>query len=102
MALCIRDSPEQGLQGGPHLKSSISFFLSFLLKGATGYVAGNVSKSEHSPGAGASLGAPTHLSLLTESPTGLTPAATTGSVEGFEAPKELGVLGSRGSSCASL
>lgn len=42
------------------------------------------------------------LSLLTESPTGLTPAATTGSVEGFEAPKELGVLGSRGSSCASL
>lgn len=45
---------------------------------------------------------PTHLSLLTESPAGLVPAAATGSMEGFEAPKELGVLESRGSSCGLL
>lgn len=38
------------------------------------------------------------LSLLTDSPVGLAPVAATGSVQGFEAPKE-GVLESSGSSC---
>lgn len=46
--------------------------------------------------------APTHLSLLTESPTGLVPVAATGSVEGFEVPKGTGVLESSGSSCGLL
>lgn len=45
---------------------------------------------------------PTHLSLLTELPAGLVPAAAAGSVEGFEVPKELGVLASSGSSCGLL
>ena len=61
----------------------------------------NVSKPELPPGIEASL-APTHLSLLTELPAGLVPAAATGSVEGFEAPKELGVVESRGSSWGLL
>lgn len=39
------------------------------------------------------------LSLLTDSPAGLAPAAATGSVQDFEALKELGVLESSGSSC---
>lgn len=42
------------------------------------------------------------LSLLTELPAGLVPAAAAGSVEGFEVPKELGVLASSGSSCGLL
>lgn len=43
----------------------------------------------------------TNLSLLTDSPVGLALVAATGSVQGYEVPKE-GMLESRGSRCWPL